>query len=77
MIEMPVTPGTNPSKLLGLDFTDHDDWLDNISVPPIGLVSVNNANLDPRNDHGVANPTNPNSRNYTNYNPTQGRKDLM
>lgn len=75
-----------------VDFTVRQDWLDNIGVP-VGqgdFVDANDpadpdnaghseylADLDPRNDHGRANPLNPNSSNYTNYNPTQGRKDLL
>lgn len=92
MINMPASPGNSPWQVAGNDNNNRRSWGDSIMIPvsPNDFADANLpedpangghtqylADMDPRNDHGKANPRNPNSKNYTNYNPTKGRQDLL
>jgi len=92
MINMPASPGNSPWQVANADNDDRRAWGDSISVPAsqtdfADTSDVQNpsngghtqylADMDTRNDHGKANPKNPNSKNYTNYNPAVGRQDLL
>ncbi len=77
---------------VGTDFDERTQFGHSAAVPVSqanfldtgDVQNINNAghdqylvNLDPRTNFGKANPKNPNSSNYTNYNPTVGRQDLF
>jgi len=92
MINMPASPGNSPWRVVGADNDDRRAWGDSIMVPFAQEAFADSgdiqdpanaghtqylADFDPRANNGKANKNNPNSRNYTNYNPTVGRQDLL